>query len=98
MLCSKKLLDMNTCNLIHLFASAFLIGSFSDFLLISQLYQSKKFYFLFQHMIIAIKFFLSCMIPDIPGWITKKMAKLQYEKARLNKVRNISIKSLVKTL
>jgi len=38
-----------------------------------------------EHLIIGAKILLSYMIPDIPGWITKKMAKIQYEKTMLLK-------------
>eukprot|EP00794_Sanderia_malayensis_P019137 gene19137-21054_t len=40
-----------------------------------------------EHVIIAVKFFVGYIIPDVPGWITKKIAKIDYEKAKLLKKR-----------
>ena len=45
----------------------------------------KKNDFLLQHVLLAVKFFISYAIPDTPHWVATEMAKIEYRRREIEK-------------
>ena len=45
-----------------------------------------------QHVLLAVKFFISYAIPDTPHWVATEMAKIEYRRREIEKQVHILIK------
>lgn len=42
----------------------------------------------FQHIMLVIRFIITCAIPDIPGWLAAEMAKIEWARREASRITN----------
>lgn len=42
----------------------------------------------FQHIMLVIRFIITCAIPDIPGWLATEMAKIEWARREASRISN----------
>lgn len=49
--------------------------------------------FYLQHIMLCIRFIITCAIPDIPGWLATEMAKIEWARREASRLANTATPS-----